>query len=33
MNYVELTKATTIAIDEFCNDELEWKYEGKNLEK
>jgi len=33
MNYVEMTKATTIAINEFCNDELCWKYEEENLEK
>ena len=25
MHYVEMSKATSVAIDEFCNDELNWK--------
>ena len=33
MNYVEMSKATSVAIDEFCNDELNWKYEEKNKEE
>jgi len=33
LNYVEMTKATSIAIDEFCNDELDWTYEEEKLEK
>ena len=33
MNYVEMSKATSVAIDEFCNDELNWKYEEKNIEE
>mgnify|MGYP001211611681 CR=1 FL=1 len=33
MNYVEMTKATSVAIDEFCNDEIDWKYEEKDIEE
>ena len=33
MNYVEMTKATSVAIDEFCNDEIDWKYEEKDIKE
>ena len=33
INYVEMTKATTEALGEFLDDELEWTYGNKEGEK
>ena len=33
INYVEMTKATTEALGEFFDDELEWTYGNKEGEK
>ena len=33
INYVEMTKATTAALGEFLDDELEWTYGNKEGEK
>ena len=33
VNYVEMTKATTEALGEFLDDELEWAYGNKEGEK
>ena len=33
INYVEMTKATTEALGEFLDDELEWTYSNKEGEK